>query len=436
MRFPALAVVCLLVVAGCVAPPGSDVPDTPPGYDEDPTGWESGYWYDDKVSVDASDGMDRTERRAVTSRAMARIERIRNLEYDRSVSVEVISRDRFRERGGIGRGYTEWDDQVWEATFLVGENTDADDAFGEVYGGSVVGYYVDDSIVLVADDPDEVSVDRPTLVHELTHALQAQQLSLGRPTSTHDAGIAANGLVEGDANYVMDRYEGRCGSEWDCAGSGRASTERSYNRGLFLVVFFPYSDGPEFVGQLRDRGGWDSVDDAYDDFPESSEQIIHPERYPDESPANVTVPDRSSAEWERFGDGTETVGEATLYATFWHNDIVPEDHLYSDERRYNYSHPITDGWAGDTLVPYRSGDSFGYVFGTRWDTDADAREFHEAYVELLDERGAERVSADTYRIPESDSFGDAFRVVRDGRTVRIVNAPTVEALESVHEPRS
>jgi len=31
-------------------------------------------------------------------------------------------------------------------------------------------------------------------------------------------------------------------------------------------------------------------------------------------------------------------------------------------------------------------------------------------------------------------FADAFRVVRDGRTVTIVNAPTVEALDSVHRP--
>jgi hypothetical protein len=435
MRVAALAVACLLLVAGCAAPLGSAPPDTPPDRDEDPVGWERGHWYDDGVVVDANDGMNQTERRVVTVRAMARVERIRDLEFERSVTVEVISREQFNDRGGVGGGYTSWDDQVWEATFLVGEDTTAGDAFGEVYGGSVVGYYVDDSIVLVAEDPDEVSLDRATLVHELTHALQDQQLALGTATDSHDAGLAANGLVEGDANYVMDRYAERCGDEWDCVGGERASTERSYNMGLFLAVYFPYSDGPEFVGHLRDRGGWESVDDAYDDFPESSEQIIHPERYPNETPADVTVADRSSGEWERFGDGTETVGEATLYATFWQNNVISEDHLYSDERRYNYSHPITDGWAGDTLVPYRNGDEFGYVFRTQWDSDADAREFHEAYLELLDERGAERVAPNTYRVPERDSFGDAFRVVREGRTVRIVNAPTVDDLADVHESR-
>lgn len=39
-----------------------------------------------------------------------------------------------------------------------------------------------------------------------------------------------------------------------------------------------------------------------------------------------------------------------------------------------------------------------------------------------------------YRIPENESFADAFRVHRDGDTVTVVNAPTVEQLADVHAP--
>ncbi|WP_135820544.1 Hvo_1808 family surface protein [Halostella litorea] len=433
MRVRVLVVACLLVTAGCALPGGRD---TPAGHDEDPLGWEDGRWYDDGVDVDASDGLDERELEAVTARAKARVERIRGLEFEGDVSVEVISRAEFRERGGLGRSYSAHDDQVWEAALLVGEDTTAQAAFGEVYGGSVAGYYSGGRIVVVADDPDVAAVSRETLVHELVHALQAQHLRLGGSASSVDGRRAATALVEGDANYVMDRYEERCGSEWDCIERAqRGSSSRSYNRGLFVATFLPYSDGPELVSDLRERGGWDAVDGAYDDMPASTEQVIHPERYPDEKPVDVTVPDRSADGWERFG-GTETLGEATLYATFRHNGVIPEDHLTSDARRYNYSHPITDGWAGDTVVPYRSGGEFGYVFESEWDTVADAREFAGAYRDLLGERDATAVGDGVYRVPEDDAFGDAFRVVREGRTVRVVNAPTVDDLPAVHAERA
>ncbi|NHN48326.1 hypothetical protein G9464_12060 [Halostella sp. JP-L12] len=437
MRLRALAVVCLLAIAGCTAPTGTTGPAAPPDHDEDPLGWEDGYWHNSSVAVDASDGANRSELRAVTSRAMARIEVIRGLEFTDSVSVQVVSREEFRSGGGLGRSYGEWDDQVWEAAFLVGEETTAGEAFGEVYGGSVTGYYAGGQIVLVADDPDAVAVDRATLVHELVHALQAQQLNLGERRSSFDGRKAVTSVVEGDANYVMDRYQERCEAEWDCIEQvPRTASDRSYNRGLFLVTYLPYSEGPELVGDLRDRGGWDAVDDAFEDYPASTEQVIHPERYPDETPANVTVPDRSSDDWERFDRGGETLGEGALYATFWQNGVIPEDHLRSDERRYNYSHPITDGWAGDRVVPYRNGDDRGYVFRTKWDTVEDAREFRAAYLELLDEHGAEAVGENTYRVPEESAFDDAFRVVRDGRTVEVVNAPTVEDVDGVHASRN
>ena len=141
MRVRALAVVCLLVIAGCTAPTGTTGPASPPDHDEDPLGWEDGYWHNSSVAVDTSDGANRSELRAVTSRAMARVEHLRGLEFTDSVSVEVISRGEFRSGGGVGGSYGEWDDQVWEAAFLVGEDTTVDEAFDEVYGGSVAGYY-------------------------------------------------------------------------------------------------------------------------------------------------------------------------------------------------------------------------------------------------------------------------------------------------------
>jgi hypothetical protein len=107
-----------------------------------------------------------------------------------------------------------------------------------------------------------------------------------------------------------------------------------------------------------------------------------------------------------------------------------EDVPYS---RYNYVADPSEGWAGDRLVPYRSGDADAYVWKLRWESRADAREFAGAYQSLLVQQlNATEVRDGVYRVPNENTFGDAFRVTRDGRTVTIVNAPRVVALENVH----
>jgi heme-degrading monooxygenase HmoA len=174
------------------------------------------------------------------------------------------------------------------------------------------------------------------------------------------------------------------------------------------------------------------VNDAYEAFPESTEQVIHPAAYPGEEPVEVTVPDRSGDGYERFDlqRRTDTVGEATIYAMFWANGVLPEDHP-----TYVYDQRLSAGWGGDTVVPYRGTDGEdAYVWRTVWDTDDDAREFLEGYRAVLDAHDAVERSDGVYVI-ESGPYADAFRVIRRGDTVTVVNAPTVTELDSVHAPR-
>jgi hypothetical protein len=99
----------------------------------------------------------------------------------------------------------------------------------------------------------------------------------------------------------------------------------------------------------------------------------------------------------------------------------------------NYSHPATAGWGGDVVVPYSNGSDNGYVFKSVWDSQQDATEFRDAYIELLESKGATKVSANTWVIDDGP-WADAFRVVQTGSTLLVVNAPTVENISSVHAP--
>jgi hypothetical protein len=395
--------------------------------ERDVLGWEDGYWANETIDVDQSDGLDRAERRALVGRTMARVEVLRGLEFRERVPVEVVTRESFRSREGEASEGPRWRELLWEALFAVGEDRRVGDALDDVYGGAVLGYYSgsEDRIVLVADGERPVA-DRSTLAHELTHALQDQRLGGLGGGPPLDGRLAASGLVEGDAVTVEARYAARCGGAWDCVPRpNRTSVGRidERNRGLYRTVVQPYVSGPPFVGALRERGGWAAVNDAHGAYPESTEQTVHPETYPDDGPSEVNVTDRSAASWERL-DRTVTLGEAALYVALGEAGVV-------ETSPYDYDANATDGWEGDSLVGYRSGDADGYVFRSRWERAADAREFAVAYRDLLNATGASRVGPGVYRVSDGP-FADAFRVDRDGRTVTVVNAPTVRDLDAVH----
>jgi hypothetical protein len=299
----------------------------------------------------------------------------------------------------------------------------------------VLGYYSpgSDRIVIVSETETPM-VSRTTLAHELVHALQDQQFGLNRTAETQDTQLATNGVVEGEANYIQQIYQQRCASGWDCiampesnGGGGGGSSSR--NAGVFTVILQPYVSGPQFVNAVYGEGGWDAVDELHSEFPASSEQVIHPRRYPDEEPVEVTVTDRSNTEWDRFDHDpvADTVGEASIFATMYHNDQTDAD-------RYSYQSTPSEGWAGDTVVPYHNeSGAGGYVWVTQWDSEADAEEFADAYRGALTEEHDATRDGTVYVVP-GGPFADAFRVTREGDTVRIVNGPTVEDLDDIHRP--
>ena len=428
MRRAALVGVLLAVVlAGCAAPAL-----------QDPIGEEGDVPWDTTLNVTEADGLNATERRLVVDRAMARLEHIRGLEFEKRVPVTVIDRAQYlanRSGGGGDETFQRWNDQVWEGLFIVGENRSFHEVQNRTLGSQVLGYYSPsrDEIVIVSDSPTP-TLSRGTLVHELVHALQDQQFGFGDGADTQDRQLAHRSVTEGEANYLQSLYESRCGSGWSCIDSpapGGGGGGGQVDAGVLLVVLQPYVTGPDFVEAIRERSGWDGVDALYGRYPESTEQVIHPDRYPDAAPVDVRVSDRSSDAWSRFDVDPvgDTLGEASIFAMFQDNGLRD-----GEGGRYSFQDEASAGWGGDTLVPYHDGDRYAYVWKTVWDTREDAREFRAAYGELLASHDAEARGDGVFVIPDADPFGDAFRVTRTGSTVTIVNAPTPADLADVHAP--
>ena len=477
----ALALVCTAVAAplAAAAPPAADAgtdrlangsattaqQEAPPDPDADVIGWEDGYWHNESIDVDQSDGLSDEELDAYVARAMARVEYLRDAEFDSRVPVSVITREEYRNRSAGGGSdanrteYNHWNDQVWEGLFIIGESTGSGDAIGETTGSSVLGFYspTRDEITIVTDSPDSPTINNATLIHELVHALQDQRYDLTNETyraPTQDGDLAVDGVVEGEANYIETNYAQRCGAEWECVDTPQASGSGGGggggpNLGILLTLLNPYSDGPVYVSEIVEEGGWDAFEKRFQNPPVSSEQVIH---RTEETPRPIEFTDEGTNGWSTFPrdnprlgqNGSDTVGEASIYAMFWYqareyraNTINPNG-LFPDTDNpydmYNYDAEPSSGWANDRLFPYRDGEGddaeYGYVWVTEWDTETDAQEFHDTYLRMLEAHDVRRTDDGYYVVPDGP-FEDAFLVRLDGERVTIVNGPTVDDVRDI-----
>ncbi|SFR55854.1 hypothetical protein SAMN04488124_2418 [Halogeometricum limi] len=430
-----------------------------PDPETDVLGWENGYWYDDPLDVNATDGIDDEEMAVLLARTMARVEHIRGHEFTREVRVRVMTREEYAAEGfyplqDVGRTSRQLD-QFYEAAFFVGEDENATEVALNHSRGFPDAYYLffSDEIVVVADEENLSRFDETLLAHELGHALQDEYVP---PTvlfenfgilirNYWDHYLVVRTLVEGDPSLMESFYAERCAEAWDCVTVAQTESNRTVVHGGMLAMdLYPYSDGTNFTAAVYERGlqgreGWDAVDLMYELAPSHAEQVTHPDQYPFQYTAYPLVLHAPSDGWLRHPYPFH-LGEPYVFAMFWYQSwehdagivnasafFVADGGAYD---RYNYTSVPSTGWDGDTLVTYHRGEEDAYVWATKWDTERDAVEFHDAYLKLLGHHGAVEVGPNTYVVP-SGPYADAFCVELEGREVLVVNAPEVTDIPNV-----
>ena len=458
------------IVHECAETPPEDFSDPEDADNEDVIGWVDGYWYNEPLEIDAEDGLTEEELEKLSARTAARFEAMRCLPLKEMPSVEVLTRDEYREElnetfEGIGDETQMYDNAKLATTLKVGQDEDSVDVREEGRAVTVGGFYnfEEERIVVITDDPDELPIDEVILAHELGHAIQDQHFDLGGyDRNTTDLDKAKLGVIEGDVHRVEHEYAHHCeAGNWnepciiDDGDGGDNGAAEPPNWALYFTDFQPYSDGPAFVEHIYEEGGWEAVDDLYDDMPRNSTKVIYPEKYGEFEPENLTVEDESDDDWERLDPegrpAHEVIGQAGITATFMavtyetearvnildRSDILNMDGAQIDEfNPLNYDHPETDGWQGDRMYVYHDGDErTGTVWKTAWEDPEEAERFADAYGELIDYRGGEPVEGyeGVYSFEEDSEFDMALSVQIEGDRVWIVTAPTVEELDAVHD---
>jgi hypothetical protein len=273
----------------------------------------------------------------------------------------------------------------------------------------------------------DATLQQPVIVHELTHALQDQHFNLRRLTEwkkgDSDAQIAALSVAEGDATLAMSQYvleHPEVGMLYlqSLQSLPKMPVFENAPRALRESLVFPFVQGLQFVTTLHGRGGWNAVSAAYAALPQSTEQILHLDKYDArEAPIAVTLPDVSrqlGPQWRRLF--SDVNGEAGFH-------IILDQFLKSEPE----SRRAAAGWGGDRFDVYEGPGGSAVVMLSAWDTEADAREFEVAYRKRTDARAAD-VGATSGRVGAAFRRPDVLIERRAQRVLIVEGVPTTAAL--------
>jgi hypothetical protein len=304
------------------------------------------------------------------------VETVRGLRYTSHVGVKALTQAQIDRR--LTRNFDKtypvdfYDrrSQAWGTIGVIPDGTSLHDELLAFQTGQVVGFYNPANKQLAYIGDTELSLtERFVLAHELTHALDDQHFGLARLDSIaarcdDDAFTAGLGAIEGSAQFfatqVIIRFDG-------AALGPSAALPDDVPPFIWKLQLWPYEAGPVFIQDLDDRGGTALVDRALTTFPVSSEQIIHPERWPFDTPQPVDVPDVGPDLGVGWRDlDVMTVGEVWL-------QLMMELRLDADD-----AGRAASGWDGGIYRAWTDGSGTAVILRTVWDTPEDAREFADA----------------------------------------------------------
>ncbi|MFN2454600.1 MAG: DUF6782 family putative metallopeptidase [Pyrinomonadaceae bacterium] len=301
----------------------------------------------------------------------------------------------------------------------------------------VAGYYDPKTQQFYLADWIDVDGQLTVMSHELTHALQDQHFNLRRfekwPKGDSDAELAAHALIEGDATFTMIAYARRDQARLRAlmkstqADAGAMEQIEKAPRALRESLLFPYQNGALWVAALFNRGGWARISQAFTELPQSTEQILHTEKYfTREAPVKVALPDiagKLGADWKRID--YDVNGEWSLY-------LILDEYLKSEKD----SKQAAAGWGGDRYAVYEKGKTGEVMIAqsTVWDTETDAREFFDAYAKRTGLRYTNAKAIETLPVA-ANLRGDALRgwQTNEGTVIMQRDGARVLILEGVPE---
>jgi hypothetical protein len=243
----------------------------------------------------------------------------------------------------------------------------------DLYTEQVAGFYDPDSATLfgvAGSDPERL---RLVLAHEMIHALQGQHLRLDSildDRRNNDRLTASQAILEGQATLASldvlapGQDVAQNPQFWELYRDQvrQQQTSMPVFRDAPLILreslIFPYLQGAEFMHWWAQSPFRDTLPYGRR-MPQSTEQIIHPERYArNDLPVELAYPADSDVLYE------DVLGESEIRVVLAH--LAGSDEVQT---------VVPIGWGGDRYRLYRSSGGPALVWYVVWDDAASAGRF-------------------------------------------------------------
>jgi hypothetical protein len=306
---------------------------------------------------------------------------------------------------------------------------------------SLGGFYFPDTKQVFVVGIRFTGIEHYIYSHEYDHALVDQHFDLAsfaiypRCEGNLDRCKAIQALIEGDAMVLMNQWLEQYASPEDYRDILRYRPPKQILPEEFPPPYaskdveLPYLRGPEFVGYLYQQGGWSSVNEAYGRPPESTEQILHPEKYLNrENPIVILDPalgELLGPSWRKVADNT--LGEWMTYMVL--------AYAYDVEAQVEDGMALAaaQGWGGDhyQIFVNEETDETALVAHWIWDEDTDKEEFLSAMRAYL--QGRYRGAKADHAGGECWQAGDQMSCLfHSGREILWFQTPDLAMMDAIY----
>ncbi len=351
------------------------------------------------------------------------VSQVRQLSPPKQVQFRVVTADWAEERWG--REYVkqnlrkiEINDRIWKSLFVLPQEF----SLARLYAKWPRSYLMAKSegkIYFVLENLGRLDGRemRKTMAHEVVHLLQGKHFkTVQRPT--YDGDKAWSALVEGDADFTRTKYLEEIAQEpapeIEPLPSALQTTPPSPQMppAVARLFYFPYKYGEAFVSALYRKGGWQEVNQAYAHPPESTEQIIDPQKYfAGEGPSRIKPLPLNIPNWRRRR--SDRLGEYFIRV------------MLRAKLTELKAAAAAQGWGGDSLTYYESPKSYLFTWQTLWDSNDDAAQFYEAFLKMLQGNDGRLESDDLWL-----AHGEYFWVKRRDHGILLIVSKDREMMKS------
>ncbi len=288
------------------------------------------------------------------------------------------------------------DEIAYRALGLVNSNYNLVDAALNTRGDAIGGFYMPEYDEVFVIGTGFYGVEKYIYAHEYAHALQDANFDLNnigiypRCQKAAQTCQAIQSLVEGDATLTqlmwLETYPPVL-EQNDILRFQPPSTLFQADAAppfFALDALFPYTYGYEFVNYLYQNGGWGAVNKAYRLLPDTTEQVIHPEKYLSrEGAQQVSDPDLAGIfpeGWEQIK--SDSLGEWKTYLLLAAPDYTAAKRLDTEAAT------AAAGWGGDHYQVYYNSENQQTLMAVHWlwESNSDANEFYNSFNASLNGR--------------------------------------------------